>query len=55
METICAQERLRSFSNVMKEVVKAAEAGKPVLVSAMDFKFYLKQDCCQGRCDEMKA
>ena len=36
------------FSNVMTEVVKAAEAGKPVLVFVMDFKFYLKQACFQG-------
>ena len=36
------------FSNVMKEVVKAAKEGKPVLVFAMDSKFYLKQGYFQG-------
>ena len=37
------------FSKVMKAVVKAAEAGKPFLGCATDFKFFLKQDYCLGR------
>ena len=38
------------FSAVMKEVVRAAEAGKPVLGVCNGFQIFLKQDCFQGRC-----
>ena len=43
------------FSNVMKEVVKAAKQESLFLVSAMDFRFYLKQAFYLVRCSGMKA